>query len=64
MPSPEDDRQTEPQLPSTDGDYAQLLDDYSHFARPAEGEVLHGYVIKITEKEVIVDIGIKSEGSV
>ena len=64
MPSQEDDRQTESQVPSQDGDYAQLLDDYSHFGRPAEGEVLQGYVLKITEKEVIVDVGIKSEGSV
>lgn len=64
MPSQEDDRQLETQPPGTDGDYAQLLDDYSHFARPAEGEVLQGYVLKITDKEVIVDVGYKSEGSV
>ncbi len=64
MPSQDDDRHLEPQLPSSDGDYAQLLDDYSHFGRPAEGEILPGYVLKISDKEVFVNVGIKSEGSV
>jgi len=45
-------------------DYEQLLDDYSHFAPPAEGEVIQGHVLKITDKEVIVDFGSKSEGLV
>jgi len=63
MPTIEDDRQPDAQSPA-DGDYAQLLDDYTHFAAPAEGEVLKGYVLKVTEKEVIVDFGYKSEGLV
>ncbi|MBL8176713.1 MAG: 30S ribosomal protein S1 [Bryobacterales bacterium] len=42
----------------------QLLDDYSHFAPPAEGELLQGHVLKVTDKEVIVDFGYKSEGIV
>ena len=64
MPSNEDDQNIEAQVPSPEGDYAQMLDDYSHFAPPAEGEVLKGYVLKVTDKEVIVDFGYKSEGLV
>jgi len=45
-------------------DYEQLLDDYTHFAPPAEGEILQGHVLKVTAKEVIVDFGYKSEGLV
>jgi small subunit ribosomal protein S1 len=45
-------------------DYEQLLDDYSHFAPPAEGEVIQGRVLKVTDQEVIVDFGSKSEGLV
>jgi small subunit ribosomal protein S1 len=41
--------------------YQQLLDQY--VARKfAEGEVMKGTVLKITETEVVVDIGYKSEG--
>ena len=64
MTSNEDDRNIESQTPTNEGDYAQMLDDYSHFAPPAEGEVLKGYVLKVTDKEVIVDFGYKSEGLV
>ena len=45
-------------------DYEYLLDDYTHFAPPAEGEVLQGTVLKVTAKDVIVDFGYKSEGLV
>ena len=45
-------------------DYAQLIDDYSHLAPPAEGELLRGHVLSITDNEVIVDVGYKSEGVV
>jgi small subunit ribosomal protein S1 len=44
--------------------YENLLDDYSHFAPPASGEVLEGRVLSITAKDVIVDFGYKSEGIV
>jgi len=64
MPGNEDDRQLEVQLPGQEGDYAQLLDDYSHFAPPAEGEIYKGTVLSVTDKEVIVDFGYKSEGLV
>jgi len=45
-------------------DYEHLLDDYTHFAPPAEGEILQGHVLKVTGKEAIVDFGYKSEGLV
>ena len=59
-----DDQQMESNVLSAEGDYEQLLDDYSHFAPPAEGELLQGHVLKVTDKEVIVDFGYKSEGLV
>lgn len=45
-------------------DLEHLIEDYSHFAPPAEGEILAGTVLKVTAKEVIVDFGYKSEGLV
>lgn len=63
MASKQDDRQPDLPVPADD-DYEQLIDDYSHFALPAEGEVLQGHVVKVTEKEVIVDFSYKSEGLV
>ena len=45
-------------------DYEHLLDDYSHFVPPAEGEILEGRVLKVTAQEVIIDFGYKSEGLV
>ncbi len=45
-------------------DYEHLLDDYTHFNPPGEGEVLEGRVLKVTPQEVIVDFGYKSEGLV
>src|ERR1700747_1192026 len=45
-----------------DEDYEHLLEDYSHFAPPAEGEILQGTVLKVNPKEVIIDFGYKSEG--
>src|SRR5258706_15878494 len=51
-------------VPTEEADYEQLLDDYSHFAPPGEGELLQGHVLKVTDKEVIVDFGYKSEGLV
>src|SRR5689334_20230751 len=64
MASNEDDRQLDTQSATADVEYAQLLDDYSHYAPPADGELLHGHVVKITDKEAIVDFGYKSEGLV
>ena len=38
------DAQPSPGVPSGAEDYEYLLDDYTHFAPPAEGEVLQGKV--------------------
>ncbi len=59
----EDRRKDMPGTPA-EADYEHLMEDYSHFAPPVEGEVLAGHVLKVTEKEVIVDVGFKSEGLV
>ena len=46
-------------------DYQAFLDDYSHLSPPThEGEILHGQVLSVSDKEVIVDIGRKIEGLV
>jgi small subunit ribosomal protein S1 len=60
---PEDSK---PDLPVSgdEPDYEQLLDDYGHLAPPHEGELVQGHVLKVNEKEVIVDFGYKSEGLV
>jgi small subunit ribosomal protein S1 len=44
-------------------DYQAFLDDYSSHFASGEGEVLHGHVLSVSEKEV-VDIGRKTEGLV
>lgn len=61
-----DQNEAQPDKPSqTDAEqYEDLLDDYSHFAPPAEGELLEGRVLKVTAKDVIIDFGYKSEGLV
>jgi len=59
-----DEERKIPAPPAEMSDYEQLIDDYSHFAPPAEGEVLQGRVLKVTPSEVIVDFGYKSEGLV
>lgn len=64
MASDRDEGRRQPQLPAEITDYEQLIDDYGHFAPPAEGEVLQGHVLKVTQNEVIVDFGYKSEGLV
>lgn len=64
MSGPEDDRQQDLQSPSSEGDFAQLLDESIHFAPPAQGEIYKGRVLSVTDKEAIVDFGYKSEGFV
>jgi small subunit ribosomal protein S1 len=49
---------------SEETDYEQLIDDYTHFAPPHDGELLQGRVVKLHDKDVIVDFGYKSEGLV
>jgi len=52
-----EDEQLDPQ------EYARLLDLYDNsFRHIAEGEVVKGTVLKVTETEVVVDVGFKSEG--
>ena len=44
-------------------EYAQLLDLYDNsFRNIAEGEVVKGTVLRVTNTEVVVDVGYKSEG--
>jgi small subunit ribosomal protein S1 len=44
-------------------EYAQLLDLYDNsFRNIAEGEVVKGTVLKVTDTEIVVDVGYKSEG--
>ncbi len=64
MANKQDDPRLRPQPALPEEDYEHLLEDYSHFAPPSEGELLEGRVLKVTEKEVIVDFGYKSEGLV
>jgi len=45
-------------------DYQAFLDDYSSQFSSNQGELLHGHVLTVSEKEVIVDIGRKTEGMV
>jgi small subunit ribosomal protein S1 len=52
-----DDSDLDPQ------EYARLLDLYDNsFRNIAEGEVVKGTVLKVTDSEIIVDVGYKSEG--
>ena len=45
-------------------DYQAFLDDYSNHFATDDREILHGHVLSVSDKEVIVDIGRKSEGLV
>src|SRR5581483_8280574 len=60
---PDEQNQAIPAMPD-EADYGQLIDDYTHFAPPAQGEVVQGHVLSVTDKDVIVDFGYKSEGMV
>ncbi|MGD0013738.1 MAG: 30S ribosomal protein S1 [Bryobacteraceae bacterium] len=64
MASQRDDVRGRPQPSQPEEDYEHLIEDYGHFAPPSEGEILQGRVLKVTDKEVIVDFGYKSEGLV
>src|SRR5271167_4635584 len=63
MASKADEQNLNPAV-SDDTDYEQLIDDYTHFAPPHDGELLQGRVVKLHDKDVIVDFGYKSEGLV
>jgi small subunit ribosomal protein S1 len=64
MASRADEQNLNQPVSTEDSDYEQLIDDYSHFAPPHEGELLQGRVVKLHETDVIVDFGYKSEGLV
>lgn len=64
MASRPDEHDLSPSVSTEESDYEQLIDDYSHFAPPHEGELLQGHVLKVNDKDVIVDFGYKSEGLV
>lgn len=64
-PTPETGTMRDPgdQIDTDSAEYAKLLDFYdSSFRNIAEGEVVKGTVLKVTDSEVIVDVGYKSEG--
>src|ERR1700684_2458859 len=63
MASKADEQHLNPPV-AEETDYEQLIDDYTHFAPPHDGELLQGRVVKLHEKDVIVDFGYKSEGLV
>jgi small subunit ribosomal protein S1 len=64
MASTADEQNLDLSVSTDDVDYEQLIDDYSHFAPPHEGELLQGRIVKRHETDVIVDFGYKSEGLV
>ena len=62
-PAPIEDEPTEPGFDAEE--YEKLLDMYDvSFRNFAEGEVVRGVVLRVSESEVIVDIGYKSEGMI
>lgn len=59
-----EDLNLENPAPVEDADYEHLLEEHSHLAPPEDGELLQGHIVKITSKEVIIDVGYKTEGMV
>ncbi|MDP8979154.1 MAG: 30S ribosomal protein S1 [Acidobacteriota bacterium] len=64
MASRPDEHNQSPSAFPEEPDYEQLIADYTNFAPPHDGELLQGTVLKVTDKDVIVDFGYKSEGIV
>ena len=64
MASRADEHNLNPPVSAEEADYEQLIEDYTHFAPPHEGELLQGRVVKRHDTDVIVDFGYKSEGLV
>src|ERR1700676_2155352 len=64
MASRADEQNLNPPASVDETDYEQLIEDYTHFAPPHEGELLQGRVVKLHDTDVIVDFGYKSEGLV
>src|SRR5579872_3183130 len=64
MASTADERNLNPPVSTEEADYEQLIEDYTHFEPPHEGELLQGRVLRVHPTDVIVDFGYKSEGLV
>ena len=64
MASTADERNLNRAVSTEEADYEQLIEDYTHFEPPHEGELLQGRVIRVHPADVIVDFGYKSEGLV
>src|ERR1700680_1697084 len=64
MASRADEQNLNPPGSVDETDYEQLIEDYTHFAPPHDGELLQGRVVKLHDTDVIVDFGYKSEGLV
>jgi small subunit ribosomal protein S1 len=64
MPGNQEDLKPGVPPPMDWDEYEHLLEDYSHLDPPTDDELLQGNVLAITEKDVIIDFGYKSEGMV
>lgn len=71
-PTPEHPAESSAEAPAAEGEEtfsmddvlaSEGLDEYGQYSMSGNGEVVRGYVVKVTDKEVLVDIGAKSEGS-
>jgi small subunit ribosomal protein S1 len=54
----------QPETPSESGEIGELLTGMPEVSEMTPGQVRQGRVVKITDDEVIVDIGLKSEGAI
>ncbi len=67
-PMPEEQMLTQEEnihdIPADDEEYEHLLEDFGHLEPASDDEVIQGTVLSVTAKEVVVDIGSKSEGYV
>ena len=53
----------EPKSAAAEGeDFGDLLSSYSQQSHPSSGNLMSGHVVKVTDSEVIVDVGYKCEG--
>ncbi|MBZ2179349.1 MAG: 30S ribosomal protein S1 [Acidobacteriota bacterium] len=71
-PIPEHPAESSSEAPAAEGEEtfsmddvlaSEGLDEYGQYSMSGNGEAVRGYVVKVTDKEVLVDIGAKSEGS-
>lgn len=55
---------TQPEAPSEAVEIGELLTEMPEVSEMSPGQIRLGHVVKITDDEVIVDIGLKSEGAI